>query len=648
MTKIAPNAAPSPNLSWKHAVLWWLIAVGIACRFVGLNWDDGAHLHPDERFLTMTTPTLVWPHSVSEYFETNRAGLNPFNHKVNFFVYGQLPLVLVKAVAGRLSSPDQINRDNYDGILVVGRAVAALFDAGTVLLVFFIGRRCGGVVLGLLAASLLAFVPLHIQQAHFFVVDSFATFFLTASFLSALALLSREEDKPLSRRKWVAACCAGLWWGAAIACKISAAMFGVVILLSLLAHWRIMREVEGSRAWRSTMGAALIIFTVAFITFRLAHPVAFQGEARAATMWGLLDVRPAPQFWNAVREQAEISSGDRDPGPWNYQWIGRRDFIWPLRNLMLWGVGWPLLLTAIAGIALMMVHLARRRPIAAALPIAAVWTLVVFFYHAGTYSKFTRYYLVITPFLALCAAWFMVHLMARAHGAWRGPAQAVTGFIVGATALWGLACTSIYTRPHTRVTASRWIYQHIVAGTAIANETSWDETLPLYLPRHPFPEHTYSMLKLELYDFDNAAKRGKLLDNLDKAEWIFISSNRVWGTVPRVPQRWPLTTAYFRALFDGRLGFKLEKQFTSYPQLTFFGHTIAFPDDTMEEAITVYDHPRVLLFHKTAAWSRQNAERILDPSLLNEARDVPLPQIRDSGWQPDEATLPWPPEAQSR
>ncbi len=283
---------------------------------------------------------------------------------------------------------------------------------------------------------------------------------------------------------------------------------------------------------------------------------------------------------------------------------------------------------------------------------AALWTLLIFFYHAAQYSKFTRYYLVVTPFLALCAAWFLESQVQKpALSLPKGPKskvrfiEAVTAFVFGATLLWALAVTSIYTRPHTRVAASRWIYERIPGGTAVANETGWDESLPLYLPGHPPPEQTFRMSKLELYDLDTPEKRVRLLDTLDQVEWIFISSNRVWGTVPRVPQRWPLTTAYFRALFNGQLGFALAQQFTSYPQLSLFELTVQFPDDTMEEAITVYDHPRVMLFHKTPAWSRQKAEQILDPSLLKDVSTAPLPELRDANRRLDEGSLPWPPVA---
>jgi dolichyl-phosphate-mannose--protein O-mannosyl transferase len=159
-----------------RATLVLCILAGIACRFIGLNWDGGFHLHPDERFLTMTTNALRWPHSWSAYFITERAPLNPYNHDIAFFVYGQLPLMLTKAAAGIL------HRDNYDALVLVGRLLSAFFDTLSFIFIFLIGRKIGGSRwLGLLAAALFSLTALNIQQSHFFVVDTFAVAFLTAA-----------------------------------------------------------------------------------------------------------------------------------------------------------------------------------------------------------------------------------------------------------------------------------------------------------------------------------------------------------------------------------------------------------------------------------------------------------------------------------
>ena len=79
-----------------------------------------------------------------------------------------------------------------------------------------------------------------------------------------------------------------------------------------------------------------------------------------------------------------------------------------------------------------------------------------------------------------------------------------------------------------------------------------------------------------------------------------------------------MTTEYYRAMLNGELGFELVADFNSFPRLGSFvfndqempqtlrrtantqgtapGITVPYP--TAEEAFSVYDHPRVLIFKK--------------------------------------------------
>ena len=78
---------------------------------------------------------------------------------------------------------------------------------------------------------------------------------------------------------------------------------------------------------------------------------------------------------------------------------------------------------------------------------------------------------------------------------------------IGATALWALAFVSIYARPHTRVTASEWIYDNVPAGSILAIE-HWDDALPLGLRMdgqlHAISE--YETVTMALYEPDNDIK----------------------------------------------------------------------------------------------------------------------------------------------
>src|SRR5581483_2819457 len=139
-------------------------------------------------------------------------------------------------------------------------------------------------------------------------------------------------------------------------------------------------------------------------------------------------------------------------------------------------------------------------------------------------------------------------------------ARVVVVAVVLATIFQGLAFMSIYTRPVTRVTASPWIYDNIPSDATVAFE-HWDDRLPLGLPGKN--ANMYKPVELTLYDEETPDKRTQLISKLDQADYIILSSNRLYGSIPRSPRRFPLATRYYQALFDGELGFEPIKEFTS-------------------------------------------------------------------------------------
>jgi YYY domain-containing protein len=249
--------------------------------------------------------------------------------------------------------------------------------------------------------------------------------------------------------------------------------------------------------------------------------------------------------------------------------------------------------------------------------ILAFWVAIYFLFMGRQFSLYMRYFLPLYGPLAIFAAYLLFDIWKAAQEGsfgWLGArlprmrvaltraAKASVVAVVALTVLWGLSYVNIYTQPVTRVEASHWMHQNIPADSVIVNE-AWDDALP-------FPDpagRSYRGLTLNIVDADSPEKLAQMVDTLDEATHIAITSNRNYGSLTRVPAAYPVTVRYYDALFKGELGFRKLAAFTSYPGL--FG--IRISDDSAEESFTVYDHPKVLLFEKTPEYSRERLVSVL-------------------------------------
>jgi len=172
-----------------------------------------------------------------------------------------------------------------------------------------------------------------------------------------------------------------------------------------------------------------------------------------------------------------------------------------------------------------------------------------------------------------------------------------------------------------------------------AIESTWDDPLPLGMYGYNtfgYDDGIYgNILNFEMYWDDTPSKLDRMENILDQTDYIFISSNRQWGTIPRVPERYPLSTRYYQALlgcpegqdllacyqnampglYKSQLGFDLVEVFQSNPSLGSF----QINDQSAEEAFTVYDHPKVLIFKKNASYDSEAVHALLEQVDLTQA-----------------------------
>ncbi|HEU5316859.1 MAG TPA: DUF2298 domain-containing protein [Chloroflexota bacterium] len=624
----------------EWAILLAILLVGAYFRFTGLDWDGGQHLHPDERFLTMVEgairpgvatragqdgPVQYVPAGLLEtYFDTQRSALNPHNVGYGFFVYGTFPLFAVRAIAGALNATD------YGKVHLLGRELSALADLGTVTLTYLIGRRLYGARVGLLAAALLAACVMHIQQAHFFVFDSFLVTLVAASFYFCIDIAETG--------RWRSFALAGLFMGLAAATKLSMAIFGAVVgLAGVVWLWRQGVNQRGLTALRTlwndrgvyqfVVGGAMAAAAAA-VTFRVFQPYAFAGPSP-------ISFQLNPAWWANIKYQLDSQAGTVDLPP-SIQWAGTEPLLFPWRHMVLWGMGPALGLAAWSGFGAAGMTWLRRGGWQHLLLVA--WTAFCFVYFGSVLNKTMRYLLPMYPFAIVLGAWCLVALydwarrqqLAVMNGrsllppavAQRAPAIAagLAGLVVLASVLWAFAFTRIYTRPTTRVAATMWIYQNVPKGSVMANE-HWDDPLPVPIPT--YDHGAYAGPQLPLYDPDEPRKVDTLVRMLSQSDYINVTSNRLYGSIPRIPQRYPMTTEYYRRLFAGDLGFKLVHVEASYPTVG----PLTINDDRAEEAFTVYDHPKVLVFQKQPDFSGDRVRQMLRAVPLDNVVNIPPIQV---------------------
>ena len=639
-----------------------VLVVALALRLYGVNWDEGYSWtpHPDERAILSKVHELSPPplSDLSVLFDAEASPWNP-----RWFAYGSFPLYMLKGV--ELVSDFVPGLDVQD-MRVPGRVLSALADVGTVALVYFLGASIWSRRSGLLAAALVALAVLHIQLSHFFAVDTFLALFSTATvfFLVRVARRGRTMDSVL----------AGLFLGLALATKISVAPMLAAYFVAhfMYAFGLAPSDDDRPRCWWTgswTRSREPLLEDWRLIAvFLVTQPYAILD-------WG--------RFYADVVEQSEMVRRIRDY-PYTRQYVDTTPYIYQLRQMLTWGFGWPVGVVACAGliyaavrglrfpwavtylavgfgcpvgvlllttgsagilvasfiaVAAIVVSIPMRRPETRMDALLLAWVAPYFFITGAFEVKFLRYLLPIAPVLLLLGSRMLIDgwewvsgLASRARKALVPAAIAIGAVAALVTVFYALAYMSVYTSEHPAVRGSEWIRENIPRNSVILKE-HWEEGLPGL--------HGYRILELPMYNDDRPYKINQISDLLARSDVLTLYSNRLYGTVPRLEDRYPVSREYYRLLFEGHLGYQLEAHFTSYPSL--FG--VALVDDTFrrprlptpagiasadlyaaeielgyaDESFTVYDHPKVLIFRNV---SRMDAGAISD-LILSAAEGFP-------------------------
>src|SRR5690606_14620017 len=184
-----------------------------------------------------------------------------------------------------------------------------------------------------------------------------------------------------------------------------------------------------------------------------------------------------PAWLEDIAEAQHLVSGRAEMPP-NWQWVGRTPYLFPLANMVLWGMGAPLGCAGLLALVWAVYRLVRGHPGASANLILAAWVIAYFILLGGQWVMTMRYYLPLYAPLAVLAAWGMVELLRKSRGRViaRSLSALVLIVVVGGTGLWAAMFTNIYRNPFTGVQASMWIWENVPGDFAMEIEGAGENT----------------------------------------------------------------------------------------------------------------------------------------------------------------------------
>ena len=386
-----------------------LLVVAALLRLHGIDWDSGFGFHPDERSIYMRAQCmydvlfqqpgyqsclLAHPQmepglpGISTILDSARSPLNP-----HWFPLGSV-LIYILVIIQFLIDPF-VDLGGLE-IRYFARALSTLADLGTICFVFLLGRRMFHFKVGLLAALLVTFSVIHIQNSHFYRPETFSVCLILMSFWAMLRVMEygRLRDSAVL----------GILVGLALAPKISAATMLIVLGIPYF-----LQAFKGS--YTTTQG-----FQVSFSYRPLAYALLAVCLAAAVfiivTPYALLD---AGAFVRDLKAQSHMAN-HAGIWPFTYQYVDTPDFIYQIYQSTVWGLGIPLGVLCWVSVLFTIVFAFTSRSHRRFDLMLLACVIPTFIFLESFEVKFLRYVFPLIPFLILMASrflWWVTEITSR-------------------------------------------------------------------------------------------------------------------------------------------------------------------------------------------------------------------------------------------
>lgn len=422
----------------------------------------------------------------------------------------------------------------YEFFQLIARITGAVLGVGVVLIVFLVGRSLFGMRGGLVAASFMAVMPLHVKYSHYAHVEIPGVFVMMLAFWAALQIWKNG----LSR--WYVF--TGLAIGMAAATQFWALAIGAALLLA-----------HGGHVWK-TGWSLRSIFRPAFLLSLGLIPVGFF----LVSPWSVIHYKQNLP----VYQQLSLRGAAGDLGH------TRPHVLWPLYSRSQdWSVSFtsagliwetPVLVFVLAVAGGIVSYQKRDWQVFVML---AVLAIILFLAISGAMRLYAvKRLLPLSPLLALLAAYAVVQLRRR----WPWLAAAIVVVVLAST-LWSVAAfDAAYAGGSTHARAVIWAEENIPTGATVLQSAAlrlleWDDA------RHTIIRFSQVYASFTADDPEVAHDRAKPLSDWiqEGVDYIVLDSRLVDRYYDATSERlYPETTASYRAFYDdvrtrGKLAFEI-------------------------------------------------------------------------------------------
>lgn len=545
--------------------LWFVLALGVALRFIGLNWDSALIFNPDEGNIGRAAAALSFPDKLVS----------------DFSAYNGLALYAPRLFSEFLAVFGFGAPSAQSSIVFAGRILSATFASLSLFLIASMARRLWRADVALFAVAVSAFMPGLIQTGHFATTE--AVLILCLLVLLWLTLAHVQQRLSLG---WYGVL-VGIVLGIGFGFKTTTLVFAIIPFVAVA------QSTLSRRQFLPAIGVGAVAAIITIVIGLLTTP----------QIW----LTPAVYF-NTMRFEGGVVAGTEDVF-WTYQFARQIPGLYELAQ-MPWTMGPLLPIVALSGLVLLGIAAWRRQPIASLLLPAAAFSIIYALVILSWYAKFVRYQTPLLPTLVLFAAFAMASIE---RAALRRLLMVVTVLVTAAA---GALQFLVYLNPDPRIAGWDWLKPQLSAGEHVVIEpvdvgmAYWNsptqvtlDVLPVIAPSEP-------------------GKTDEIASLVAGGDWMIVASRRHHAVLPRLTDRFPEMCGYYEALWSGRLGYEVVARFTRRPPLP----QLLQPEIWAEETFTVFDSPELFVLRNTGRISAAEvAGQMVDPSATCAAGAVPTP-----------------------